>query len=590
MKKHFFFITLLGLVFHTSLIYPDSIDTFINRVNSAVLQNRYTLAMSLLEEGKKTWPEDARIFFRAGQLYLDKKLYRLALAEFSKAKKLSPNRSDISSYMAKIHGYMGNNNKAVEILNAALEMEKDSESRKAIIDDLSWMYFKTYQMSKGVALLENALQEGFNRGWAHTLGNLYSGLYEYDKAHEWYMYSIEDALESDDEFFASVAYYNLSLLERTFYHYENARDKAVLSTGLINRAGAHKVIGELELLKWNLAEALEEYQHAESLDSTPLTQVDMASFYLRIGAMDEAIRFVNEASAETDDAWMYYYGIDSLRFEMKLSRIQADIWYGKANVEAMTPRWGFFHRIRRFFKSSLWRIYGLYYKLHYRALSSQYVRDLNTKGNFLDAEWHAYRHSSGYKFSAMRHLRKAKAMETALTNRALPWYMLEEGVETQNKTIITEALAGFLPEEVDPIERGFRAVAELPSRRAGGEEKADALVNLYKLNPGGLRQYKLAFPINVHVTGESSAIMKRRVKRILKSSGYKVVAQDNRFSSTLNIRVSNNGNTRKTYLFMISPDGLKKTEIHEGSLENHHLIAEALTRILNRFYFTALDS
>ena len=85
------------------------------------------------------------------------------------------------------------------------------------------MYFKTHQLEKGEQLLLEALESyGPDRGMYMTLGTLYSGLYDYNNSKRFYLKAIEDALETDDPYFASVAYYNLSLLEHSFYHFNSA--------------------------------------------------------------------------------------------------------------------------------------------------------------------------------------------------------------------------------------------------------------------------------------------------------------------------------------------------------------------------------
>ena len=55
-----------------------------------------------------------------------------------------------------------------------------------------------------------------------TLGTLYSGIYDYENSKHNYLEAINEALDANNSHFASVAYYNLSLLEHSFYHFSEA--------------------------------------------------------------------------------------------------------------------------------------------------------------------------------------------------------------------------------------------------------------------------------------------------------------------------------------------------------------------------------
>lgn len=572
--KPFTLFVLLALLCRAA--YGDAVDNLIAEVNAAVEEDRYTLAVSLLEDGKAAWPLDTRILLRAGDLYLEQKLYRLALSEYLDAGELKPGNPDILHDISKAYSFLGNNDAAVEFLEEALNRVEDNTLRITIIDDLSWMYFKTHRMNEGITLLENVLKGEFNRGWAHTLGTLYSGVYDADQSREWYLRSIEDALDSGDEVFASVAYYNLSLLELTFYRYRDARDYARRSLELRNRAGGHIVNGELDLIAWNLTAALEAYREAESLDSTPLARVDIANFYRRVGRLDEAIRFANDISAEDDSSWMYFYGVDTVRFGMGLDEILAAAWKGKAKTLASTPQWGRGDRLRRFFRSLLWNARGIYHDMRYRALSAQHAAELTAEGNVLDSEWYAFRVNQGYRSPALRHLEKARALETSLTDYAVPWYLLEAGIEGNSIKSIYQAIETFQPEERRPVERALRTLAE---------DSSSALADLYAINPGGLRQYGLTLPIRLVVSGDNSPRLRRRIAKVLRSAGYSIVKNQGDSTSTLTASIRDGGIS----WYMASPEGRTISEARTGSIKKIRSLAKVLAGLLDRFYYMALE-
>ncbi len=580
--KQLIFVILITLL--SLFIHADEVDSLIDRVDIAVAENRYTQAITLLEEGKVSWPRDTRILIRAGKLYLEQKLYHLALAEFLKAGQFKPNNPYILFDIARAYSYLGSYNTAVDTLEEALDIVEEGALRISIIDDLSWMYFKTHRMDEGIVLLENALQEQYNRGWAHTLGTLYSGIYNADLAREWYLNSIEDALNAGDEFFASVAFYNLSILEQTFYQYDKAREYASRSLELRERTNGYIITGELEFMSWNLPDSIKAYRTAESMDETPLSRVNIAYFSRRIGRLDEAVRFINDVLAEDDESWMYSYGINTQRFNMDLNEILAAAWNGKAKTEALTPQGSMGGHVRRFIRSLIWNIRGIYHDMKYRALSSQYVSELTAEGNILDSEWYAYRLNQGYSRSAMRHLDNARALETALTVHAVPWYLLESGREKGNRTDINLALNSFQSDEQEPVERSLRTLAEITSRsRDTGSNKT--LADLYAINPGGLRQYGLSLPVHIVIPGEKLPLLKRRIIRILRSAGYRIAGKKESLTSTLTI----NMRSEELYWYLSGPEGKTISEARTGIIKKSRDAAEVLAGLLDRFYYTKVD-
>ncbi len=564
----------------------DSVDNLLSDVDTAVNEESYTRAISLLEDGKKSFPDDSRLPMRAGRLYKERELYHLALAEFRAAESLDPSSPEILYEMAGTHGYLGDNDAAVEVLERLLHLD-DPELNDSAIDDLSWMYFKTYRMDDGIKLLEAALEENFDRNWAHTLGTLYAGLYDLERSRLWYIRSIEDALDNADEFFASVAHYNLSLLEFTFYLYADAREQAMRSLELRSRAGGHMVIGELDFLAWRLNDALESYRTAESMDQTPLARMDMASFYQRIGYLDEAVRFIEEVLNDPDDSWMYHYGVDRTRFGMDLNVILAESWKGKARVEALTPRAGLLQQLGSLTSRLRWRLRGMYHDRLNRSLTSEYTDELRDEGNELDAAWNSAVAAEGYRRIALHYLEEAKSIEILLTPRADPWYGLEMGREDGNANLLVKSLNEFTGDEGDPYERTLRALSGPAGRSLPEEVTSEFLVDLYGMNPGGVRQYGLSLPLVLNATGDGSRILSRRLKSLLRCSGYQVVRPAAGGNAAALLTVNRDESGRMKW-YMSDPAGrTRTTDISDNGISKRSL-APVLAGILDRFYITGL--
>jgi tetratricopeptide (TPR) repeat protein len=575
--------------------WTDEIEDLLSDVDEAVADESYTRAISLLEEGKVSYPEDPRLPAKAGRLYMERELYRLAIAEFLAAEELGPDNPELQYDMAATYGYLGDNMAAAHILENLLSSlesgsmrPRDSRLRDDVVDDLSWMYFKIYRLDAGIELLEKALAERFDRNWAQTLGTLYSGKYEREKSRYWYERSIEDAMEAGDEYFASVARYNLSLLEFSFYRYDDARTEAEISVELRNRAGGHLVLGELDFLEWNLENALDSYRVAESLDQTPLSRMDIAAFYQRIGRPDEAIRLVEDIINESDESWMYHYGLDRTRFESSLHSVLRDSFRGKAEINALTPKYGVFQRFASMVRRTEWRLRAMYHDRKFRGLTARVARELYTEGNELDAAWNDAMANRGYRRNSVKHFQKARKLETAIMPQAEPWYLLEIGAERKDPRMIMDALNSFSPEEGDPRERGLRLLSGSIGRRAERDTRMTFIGELYRMNPGGLRSHGLSLPIVLSITGEEGGRMKRQLTRLLRRSGYSVKRRSAEVSVSSVVTVARDGRGNLKW-FMADPQGTTKASLETRGDISPRRTAEALGGLLNLFYTTPVE-
>ncbi|RKX78398.1 MAG: hypothetical protein DRP60_05485, partial [Spirochaetes bacterium] len=109
------------------------------------------------------------------------------------------------------------------------------------------------------------------------------------------------------------------------------------------------------------------------------------------------------------------------------------------------------------------------------------------------------------------------------------------------------------------------------------------LQELYSLNPGGLRQYGLSLPVAVNVSGGHRRILSRRVRRLLKSSGYRVL------HSAASVLTVSTGESGAVKLYLSGPDGStrSKTALKEGYSMDR--LALALSGMFDKFYFTPLS-
>ena len=282
----------------------QSLDRYYERAREAIDAENYETAVRIIEEGKQRFPDAAKLNLLLADLYYDKELYKLALEEYLSAGEKEGEDFLSLVQMSRCYGKLNQEQESIATLERILELYPESVSS---IDDLGWMYFKTHQLDKGEELLLEALERfGPDRGIYMTLGTLYSGMYDYENSKIFYLRAIEDALVGEDLYFASVAYYNLSLLEHSFYNFNSALRYTEESIQMSDRAPGHLARGELFQSRLEFSQALSEYQQAIAKDTTPLSKVNLAMLYQKFGMLELARRYGEEVLGSQDLAWLYY--------------------------------------------------------------------------------------------------------------------------------------------------------------------------------------------------------------------------------------------------------------------------------------------
>ena len=162
-------------------------------------------------------------------------------------------------------------------------------------------------------MLDGIARLGRQRGMTMTLGTIYSGMNRYDESKKYYTLSVEEALRVGDKDFASIAYYNLSLLEHDFFHFNSALRYTDESLAVEERPSGHLSRGELFQSRMDFDSAQSEFQAAYATDATPLSKVNMAILLQKFGNLDLARRYAEEVMSSQDLAWLLYYGTDLTR-------------------------------------------------------------------------------------------------------------------------------------------------------------------------------------------------------------------------------------------------------------------------------------
>ena len=478
---------------------------YVQAIDRAIRGERYERALSLVEEGKGRFPRHAPLYLVAGDLYRDEELYEMALGEYRLAEEIEPQSYQALHGQSLALGRLNREREAIRVLERLRGLYPDTVE---VISDLGWLYFKTHQLSKGEELLRSALDRlGMNRSLAMTLATIYADMYEYDQAKRYYETAIGDAREAGRSYFASVAQYNLSLLEKTFYNFDAALAATEESLRLARRPPGLLARGELHERRLGFSRALSDYNAAYALDEeTPLAQLSLASLHQRFGRLDEALAYALDVYESEDGAWMFNFGTDLQRHGLDMHALLADIYEGLYHQAAFETTSGLFDRFGRLFRRIGYRVKAWFHRRNERIYARQVAEAYAEEGSTLNAAWTYFRAYEDYPGKAMDYLTRAREFETAIIPESASFYRMEGAVLDGDPEDLRRARRAFDPvwERVEAAEAA-REEALLLARQGGGRADSGAgasafgrvMADLYLLNPGGIRQYGLHLPLRL---------------------------------------------------------------------------------------------
>jgi hypothetical protein len=498
---------------------PESLDSLTARARTAISQSAFDAAVKILTEAKKLYPASPKPGIALGDLYYDKELYPLALDEYRAAEALGADDFSTLTQIARCYGKLNREKDSISWLTRILKEYPDSADT---VDDLGWMYFKTHQLEKGEQVLREGIDRlGMRRGLAMTLGTVYSGMNRYDASRQYYLRSIDEAIAARDRDFAAIAYYNLSLLEHNFFHYNSALRYTDDSLAQEDRPSGHLARGELFEQRMDFPGAEREYMDAYAKDTTPLSKVNLANLYQVFGRLDLARRYGEEVLASRNLAWLLYYGTDTARHFQDLHELLTAVYEGLARREAHRPTTGVFDRTRALFDAGRYALLSWYHRQRFRLSSLAVGQQYLNEGSQEEAWWEFYQGNDGYREVALKYLGLARDLETARTPHAGVFYQLEEGKVDRSPDLVRAALDGFDPfwEKKETAEALVTLIRLLPGR-AHAAERGAAIVRLYAINPGALPQAGIGLPLSVELSGPGWTGRERAtITRFLRRAG-----------------------------------------------------------------------
>ncbi|MDR1147752.1 MAG: hypothetical protein LBK66_03895 [Spirochaetaceae bacterium] len=483
-------------------------------------------AIELYIQGKTEYPFDYRFPLGLGNLYFNRELYRLAMDELLITNELMPDNTQLLYKLAQTAGNLNENKTAAAFLERLLVL--NPENREAI-GSLGWMYFKLHRLRDGENLLTNAIERfGADPDFCMTLGTIYSDMFNYIDAKRYYLDAVNGAINLGDTDFASVAYYNLSILESRFYRYQEAFNSTTSSLLMADRASGHLARGELMMRRLDFAETLSEYNKSYEFDKSQLSKVSLAQAFLSSGDLGQALVYTEDCLKSNNLYWMLNYGIDPDRYKRDLHEILYKVYRGLGKKEKLTARYGLpdmIHgitlRIAYYFK---YKAHKLLYQKYSLLSAGAFETDRDSGGRHLDALLEYYNAFHDYKNRAMYYLQAAGDFEIELIPEAAPSYLLETGKLLRNMALLNEALPSFDPVwEKDLLADVYAELVLIAKSKGETELSAEAAERLFALNHGALRQNGIRLPVRLEITGENGG--KNRtgaLKKALNSAGFDI--------------------------------------------------------------------
>lgn len=421
----------------------ETLNELYGRARQAISQDAYESAVKILTEAKTRFPAATKVNLALADLYYDKELYTLALEEYQAAEKKGATDLTTLTQISRCFGKLNQEKSSIDYLTRIMAAYPDSADT---VDDLGWMYFKTHQLDKGESVILGGISRlGIQRGMAMTLGTIYSGMNRYDLSRKYYTKSIDEALHVGDRTFAAIAYYNLSLLEHNFFHYNSALRDTDESVALDDRPSGHLARGELFQSRLEFASAQSEYQSAYAKDTTPLSKVNIGILLQKFGQLELARRYGEEVLSSRDLAWMLYYGTDVTRHFKDVHEMLMDVYAGLARLSAGKPTDGLLPRAAALLSAVKDDVLSWYHRERFRMYSLTVGRQYLKEGSFEDAYWEFYKGNEGYQEVALKYLDMARRLETARSPHAEYFYRQEEGRLRKSRELLQRSLDGFDP-------------------------------------------------------------------------------------------------------------------------------------------------
>jgi tetratricopeptide (TPR) repeat protein len=517
-----------------------SADALYREASEANYSENWERAIKLYKEGSKTFPEDVRFPRALGDLYFSRSLFGLAWDEYRKTENIAPNNTFVLIRLARTAGYLNRNAESVDLYERVLENEPDYAEA---IGRLGWMYFKAHRLADGERLLVSAIERlGYSPDFSMTLGSIYSAMCRYDDSKYWYGKAIELWEKYNDSEYTAIAWYNLSILESRFYHYDLCMDAVNSSLRMYNSAFVRLALGNLLKGQLKLTETQKEHEAAYEIDTSPRAKLSLAQIYQISGRLEDARLYAQDCLKDGNNSWMYYFGIDPERYKRDIHKTLAETYDGLLNTERLLPWVTPKEKILSLFRTVSYLLKKEVNLKLYRkySLAAANADGDDSNGAHLGSLTQYYNAFHDYPRRAFTYLNKARAFEITLIPAAIPSYDLKEGILFNKKHLIEKAMYGFDPfwekEHISDCHKALKNAEELFAMNRGALNQAGIKLPVYMdlFFEETLASETLVSKTSVSETGNSN----KHLERALLKAGFKKENMTARFRLAVRINGS----------------------------------------------------
>lgn len=451
-------------------------DELLQLGSSARVSENYETALEAWRQGRDLFPDDVRFPAALADMFYEQELYGLAAEAYAEARRLRPTDYEYANRLAESYGLLNRDQEAIQVLEEALVLFPDDWD---LIQSLTWLLFKVEEFQRGVDILLDASERlGENPSAEMTLGTLYASLYDYDKSRYHYQRSIELGATRRSSLFLSIAWYNQSIVENTFFEHDAALASIQKSLELSPRASGSIALGEMQERRGDYELARMAYEEAASKDDTPLARMSLARLYLVAGDPDTAMEHLTEAENHPDPSWIYNFGLRESDWQRDLHETWADAWEQKSALLDWEPRfwpWEWTDWLWRKVQAAweAWR-----HRETWRDLTWASADESSGKGNTPSVLWKSYRSFLNYPWPMSKYLEMNRAWDEARIPASPRFYAMRAALDSGDTVAVEAALAGLHPMwDADHLEEALVFLRKKGSPFADNEQ-------LWRRNPG----------------------------------------------------------------------------------------------------------
>ena len=475
---------------------PEATIPLLDQGYQAEAAENYQRAIELYQQAARELPEATEPSQALGRLFAAQGLHRLALPAWEDVLKKAPDDREAWFDVAQTHGLLNQDTVAAEVYQRALgQFPGDLELAQA----LAWMLFKIEKFQQGIdLLLELTNEQPTTAGIEMVLGTLYSSIYDQDLARLHYLQSIALTPGSSllDRTFRSIAWYNLSLLEKDFYRFEASEEALQKSLAAQERPANHLALGELKQDALDEKAARQHFITALETDDTPLSQFDLATLDQLFGRIEEAKAGAAKVAAHQDESWIVNFGVTKEKFQRDQEKLLADIYRSswlRLDLQPRTTPWDWLVWLGKKIAEGLqWWYHDQEWKRLLVKTSEASLQVSNSPEAWINLTLANRDHPA----VSLKYLTLSRQHELPRNPLARPSYDLEEGLIAGDLKLVADALGHFqAPGENADRARALVRLAGAARERGDQRESRRRLTELFALAPGVMPGEGLGLPV-----------------------------------------------------------------------------------------------